>query len=57
MQQLSNIVLKVNVKLILEVNIADMTKNTLKNKIHYTKNRSRHASSSLQYEGITGNKK
>jgi len=36
MQQLSNI-LKVNVKMNLEVNVVDMTKNKLKNNIHRNK--------------------
>ncbi len=46
MHQLSNI-LKINVKINFEVNVVDTTKNKLKNKIHHTKIRSRHASNSL----------
>jgi len=56
MQQLCKI-LQVNVKINLEVNVVDMTKNKLKNKIHHTKIRSRHASNPLQYGCVTGNKK
>jgi len=55
MQQLSKIP-QINVKINLEVNVTDMTKNRLKNKIHHTKNRPRHASNSIKDECITGNK-
>ena len=54
MQKLSN-VQQINVKIQLEVNVVDMTKNTLKNKFHHTKIRSRHASNPLKYGYITGN--
>jgi len=47
MQQLSKI-LKVNVKIHLEVNVVDMIKNRSKNKIHHMKNRSRPASNALK---------
>jgi len=55
MHQLSDL-LKINVKTILEVNVADMTTNRLKNKILHTKLRSRHASNPLKYGCVTGNK-
>jgi len=55
MQQLSNTV-KINVKINLEVNVADMTKNKLKNKIHHIRNWSIHASNTLQYGYVNGNK-
>jgi len=55
MQQVSKI-LKVNVKINLEVNVVDMTKNKFKNKIHHTKNRSTHASNSFKYDCVNGNK-
>ena len=54
MQQVSNI-LKFNVKISYEVNEVDTTKNKLKNKIHHTKNRSRHASNQFKYDCIIGN--
>ena len=46
MQQWSHI-LKINVKIYLEVNAVDITKNRLKNKIHHTKIRSRHTANPL----------
>jgi len=52
---LSNI-LKINVKINLEVNVVDMTKNKLKNMIHHTKNRSTHASNPFKYDCVIGNK-
>ena len=55
MQQVSKIV-KINVKMNLEVNVADMTKNRLENKILHTKDRSRHASNPLKYDCVTGKK-
>jgi len=55
MQQLSNI-LKINVKINLEVNVVDMTNNKLKNKIHHTKNRSTYASNPFKYDCVNGNK-
>jgi len=55
MHQLSNI-LKFNVKINFEVNVADMTKNKLQNKILHTKIRSRDASNYLQYCCVTENK-
>ena len=55
MQQLSKI-LKNNVTINLEVNVVDMTKNKLKNKIHHTKNLSRHASNTFKYDCVNGNK-
>jgi len=56
MQQLIKILKKSMLKLILEVNVTDMTKNRLNNEILHTKIRSRHAFNSLKYECITGNK-
>ena len=55
MQQLNKI-LKVNVKIYFNVNVADMTKNKLKNKILHTKNRSRHACNPLKYDCVIENK-
>ena len=55
MQKLSNI-LKINVKINMEVNVADMTKNKLENKILHTKIRSIHASNPLKYACVTENK-
>jgi len=55
MHQLNNL-LKIKVKIYLEVNVADMTKNRLKNKILHTKIRSRHAFNPLKYGCVTGNK-
>ena len=55
MQQQSKI-LTINVTINLEVNVADMTKNRLKNKILHTKISSRHASNPLRYDCVTGNK-
>jgi len=55
MHQLSNL-LKFNVKINIEMTVADMTKNKLQNKIHHTKIRSRHASNSLQCGCVTENK-
>ena len=40
-----------------EVNVADMTKNRIKNKILHTKNRLKHASNPLNYDCVTGNKR
>ena len=54
MQQLSKIP-QINVKINLEVNVTDMTKNRLNNEILHTKIRSRHASDPLQYGCVTGN--
>ena len=54
MHQLSNIV-KINVKIDLEVNIVDMTKK-LANKILHTKTWLTHAYESLQYGSVTENK-
>ena len=53
MHKLSKI-LKITVKINLEVNVADMTKNKLENKILHTKIRSRHASNPLKYGCVTG---
>ena len=55
MQQMSNL-LKFNVKIILEVNVVDVTNNKMKNKIHHTKNRSTYASNTLKYGCINENK-
>jgi len=55
MQKLSNI-LQTNVKINLEVVVLDMTKNKLKNKIHHTKIRSRHASNPFKHDCVIGNK-
>ena len=55
MQQLSNIV-QINVEILLEVNVVEMTKNKLENKIHHTKVRSRHASNPFKYDCVIGNK-
>ena len=52
MHQLSNI-LKINIKFNLEVNVADMTKNKLENKILHTKIWLTHASNQLQYGYVT----
>ena len=49
--------LKINVKLNLEVNVVNMTTNKLKNKIPHTKIRSRHASNPLNYDCVTVNKR
>ena len=54
MHQLSNI-LKIIVKINLEVIVADITKNKLENKILHTKIRSIHASTPLKYGCVTGN--
>ena len=54
MQQQSDL-LTINVKIILEANVADMTKNRLKNKILHTKIRLKHASNPLNYDCVTGN--
>jgi len=54
LHELSNI-LKINVKINLEVNVVDMTKNILQNKILHTKIRSRHAFNPLQYGCVTKN--
>jgi len=56
MHQLSNIQ-KINVKIDLEVHVADMTKNKLENKILHTKLWSTHISNPLQYGCVTENKK
>ncbi len=40
----------------LEVYVVDMTKNKLKNKIHHTKIRSRHASNPFKCDCVIGNK-
>ena len=56
MQKLSNL-LKINVKIHLEVNVADITKNKLGNMILHTKIRSKHAPNPLQYGCVTENKK
>jgi len=55
MHQLSDL-LKINVKINLEVNLADMTTNRFKNKILHTKLRSRHASNPLKYGCVTWEK-
>jgi len=54
MQQQSKI-LKINVKMNLQLNLVNMTKNK-KNKIHHTKIKSGHASNSLKNGCDTGNK-
>jgi len=56
MHQLSNL-LKINVKINLEVNAVDMTKNEFKNKILHTKIWSTHAFNQFQYGCVTENKK
>jgi len=55
MQKLSNILI-INVKIQLEVNVLDMTKNKLKNNIHHTKIRSRHAYNPFKYDCVIGMK-
>jgi len=55
MQKLSNIQ-QTNVKIDLEVNVVDMTKNKLKNQIHHTKIRSRHAFNQFKHDYVIGNK-
>ena len=56
MHQLS-MILKILVNKNLEVNVADMNKNKLENKILHTKIRLRHASNPLQYNCDTENNK
>jgi len=46
--------LQINVKINLEVNVVDITKNKLKIKIHQTTIRSRHAPNLLQYGCVAG---
>ncbi len=48
--------LKIKVKINLGVNVVDMIRNKLKNKILHTKNRSRYASNLLKYGCVTENK-
>ena len=55
MQQQSDL-LKMNVKIIFEVNVVDMTKNKLTCKICHTKIRFRHGCNPLQCGYVTGNK-
>jgi len=54
MHQLSNL-LKFNVKINIEMTVADMTKNKLQNKIHHFKIWLTHASNPLQCCWVTGN--
>ena len=49
--------LTINVTINLEVDVADMTKNSLENNILHTKSSLRHASNPLNYDCVTGNKK
>ncbi len=49
-------ILKFNVIINLEVNVADMTKNRIKNKILHIKNMSKHACNPLKHNCVIGNK-